>query len=402
MTGFARHFPLPTLVATVTVLLGGQGSAAAQETDTRWAPWVGCWQAVADEDAPAGAGFLCVRHAGAGVEVIEVVDGQARTVQALVADGRPYDVATEGCEGWRSVEFSLDGQRLYTRSEQACSGDPLTPSTGLIAMVSPSEWIDVQATDVNGRALSWARRYRPARPEPVEAAGFADLAAERGFASRAARAAASAPDIDDVLEATRAVDAEAVRAWVAELNDPFDLNARRLIRLADAGAPESVIDVMVAVSFPDRFSIDRQGNVDELATSSTRRGYAYGGRPLLFGWGNRDPFYYSPFGYGYRYGYGYGYGYEYGYPDGYYSPGVVIVAPREDAEPKARVVRGRGYTRGRSNGTGSTSGSPASAPSVRREGGGSSGTAEPSGSGASSGSGSSGTSEGRRAKPRGG
>ena len=397
MTRFARHFPLPILVAAVT-MLGGQGRAAAQEADTRWAPWVGCWQAVADEDTPAGAGFLCVRHAGGGVEVIEVVEGQPGTVQTLVADGRPYDVATEGCEGWRSVEFSLDGQRLYTRSEQACSGDPLTPSTGLIAMVSPSEWIDVQATDVNGRALSWARRYRPAPPETVEAAGFADLTAERGFAIRAARAAASAPDIDDVLEATRAVDAEAVRAWVAELNDPFDLDARRLIRLADAGVPESVIDVMVAVSFPDRFSIDRTGNVDELATSGSRRGYAYGGRPVLFGWGNRDPFYYSPFGYGYRYGSRYGY--EYGYPYDYYSPGVVIVAPREDAEPRARVVRGRGYTRGRPNGTGSTSGSPASAPSVRKGNEGASDTGEPSGSGASSGAGTSGASEGRRAKPR--
>jgi hypothetical protein len=264
-------------------------------------------------------------------------------------------------------------------------------------MVSPLEWIDVQATDVEGQPLSWVRRYRPARPTLVEAAGFEALTANRGTPGLEARAAAVTPDVDDMIEASRTVDAEAVRAWVAEMNDPFDLDSRRLIRLADAGVPASVIDVMVAVSYPKTFTVQRDGDIDQL---DERDRSAYGG-----GYGRRvylgssiwsRPFYYSPFGYGYGYGpYGYGGFYPYG---GYYQPGIVIVTPRADPAPNARVVRGRGYTRG----TGATdSGSDA-----RRSSPPAGGSRQPSAGGSSSGGGSSapgsggGSSEGRTARPR--
>jgi hypothetical protein len=381
--------------------------ASAQQVDARWTPWIGCWQAVAGDEESPSDDLLCVRPTPGGVEVIEVVEGQARASQTLVADGQPHDVTAAGCQGWRSVEFSLDGQRLFTRSEQACGDDPLRPSTGVIAMVSPREWIDVQATDVEGQALSWVRRYRPARPALADAAGFETLV-DRGAPGLQARAAATTPDVDDMIEASQTVDAEAVRAWVAEMNDPFDLDSRRLIRLADAGVPASVIDVMVAVSYPESFAVQRDGDIDQLdeqGRSAYQGGY---GRPVYLGssiW-NR-PFYYSPFGYGYGYGgYGYGgYGYGYGpydsfYPYGrYYQPGTVIVAPRTDPNPNARVVRGRGYSRGEgaTDSGGSARSNPPAGRSNQPNAGGSSGGGS---SAPSSGGSSGGSSEGRTARPR--
>ena len=312
--------------AALALLLAAAGPLSAQETDPRWLPWVGCWEPVAEE---ATGDLLCVRPAGRGVEVTETANGAVVSTQTLVADGRAYAITAEGCMGSRSAEFSTDGKRLFTLTEQACDGDIARTSTGLIAMVSPSEWIDVQAAREEGEALGWARRYRPARDEAMS---FGD---QGTMARRARTAAAAQVDVDDVIEATRSVDPEAVRTWIAELQDPFDLDRRRLLRLADAGVPADVIDVMVAVSYPDRFAVDRDGDIDELALRDAprdRRG-PYGRRRGGFFGSVYDPYY--------DYGYGRGYG------GGWYGPGVVVVMPRgEDPEPNARVVKGRGYTRG--------------------------------------------------------
>ena len=196
-------------------------------------------------------------------------------MRTLIADGQPRDMTAEGCTGWWSLEFALDGRRLFTRAERACEREPLHPSTGVIAMVSPREWIDVQATEVDGRVLSWVRRFRPARPGLAEAAGLSELVVSSGVPSAARRTAAVAPDVDDIIEASRTVLAEAVRAWVAELRDPFDLDSRSLLRLANAGVPASVIDVMIAVSYPDRLALQRDGDIDEIEDREPQPGSGY-------------------------------------------------------------------------------------------------------------------------------
>ena len=368
-----------------TLLVAATGALAllaappleAQVADARWLPLVGCWQPV--EEGPAS--LLCVRPNGSGVDVIEVVDGVVRSTQTLQANGQPSPILAESCTGSRSVEFSTDGKRLFTRTEQACAGDEPRVSTGLIAMVSPQEWVDVQAVDMDGQGVGWVRRYRPAPVKVALDAGFIDLADQAGAASpfrRARAAAAAAVDVDDVAEASRAVDDEAVRSWIAEMNDPFDLDGRRLLRLADAGVPESVIDVMVAVSYPDRFRVDREGDIERITAAYPAQRRGYGRRTILLGTSYWSPYYYSPLGYGYGYD-SYGHGYAYGYG---YGPRVIVVSPRQDPEPAARVVKGRGYTRGRSpssnsnppaalstrpdDGARSSSGSPNPAPSSGR------------------------------------
>src|SRR5262245_59085970 len=148
--------------------------------------------------------------------------------------------------------------------------------------------------------------------------------------------------------------------------------------MADAGVPASVIDVVVAVSYPDRFALSRNGDIERLqAEQEGRGGYGYGG-----GYGRRIPLYgYPTYGYGYGYGDPY-FGYSpYGYGWGYYgAPSVIVVEPR-DPEPQAKVVKGKGYSRGGNAPTGSSVSDGGS-----RRGGGNSGS---SSSGSSGGSGSS-------------
>ena len=344
----------------------------AQDRDGRWSPWVGCWEPVAVDAPPA---LLCIRPAGAGVDVSEITEGAVRSSQNLQADGRSYDIVAQGCEGTRSAEFSMDGKRLFTRTRQACDGDVLRSSTGLMAMLSTNQWIDVQAQEDEGQSLSWVRLYRRARIGQAREAGFGDLHGDAGLgARRARRKAAAVVDVDDVAEAIRVVDAEAVRSWIAELNDPFELDGHNLIRLADSGVPPSVIDVMVAVSYPYRFAVRRDGAVEKVATVGGGRGYPV---PVYIDPYNRPGYY----GYPGYYSRGYGGG-------GYYGSGVVVVAPRsDDPLPNARVVKGKGYTRGKTGGNAPTGSS------VRGSGG---SQEQPSSGGSSAPKG------GRKAKPRGG
>ena len=371
------------LIATKALLIALVATSGlnAQERDGRWSPWFGCWEPVTLGPDRA---LLCVRPAGAGVDVSEVIEGEVVSTQSLQADGRSYDIVAQGCEGTRSAEFSADGKRLFTSTRQGCDGDVLRGSTGLMAMMTANEWIDVQAQEDDGQSFSWVRRYVRVSMRRAQEAGFGDLHADAGLGARRARSTAAATvDVDDVVEAIRVIDAEAVRSWIAALDDPFELDGRSLIRLADSGVPASVIDVMIAVSYPDRFAVRRDGNIEKLAAEDMG-GVGAGRRypvPVYIDPYNYPGYYGSP---GY-YGRGYGRG-------GYYGPGVVVVAPRSDPSPDARVVKGKGYSRGTSRTP--SGGSPPSGPSVREQPSG--GKGQPSSSG-----GSSTPSQGRKAKPRG-
>ena len=69
--------------------------------------------------------------------------------------------------------------------------------------------------------------------------------------------------IDDVINAFDHVDAKAVEAWIVERGDPVHARRSRLTRMADAGIPERVIDMVVAVSYPEHFVVNRGADMSE-------------------------------------------------------------------------------------------------------------------------------------------
>ena len=402
--------------------------AGAQEVDSRWAPWVGCWQAV---DETESAPLLCVVPLAGepAIEMLTVVDGQVMTRESIFADGQEHEVSREGCEGWERAEFSDDSRRVFIRSELSCGAGGVRNSTGVLSMVTPFEWLDVRTVEVDGQSVPWVLQYRLASREDFRVAGQADLIGAQGTDARLARVAASVPiTLDDVIEASGKVSAETVQVWVVERGEPFNLDASRLIRMADSGVDPSVIDVVVAVSYPQKFVVNDDG-----ALTGRRSAEAVGRRSLGYGRGLNpfvDPFYdpysrygyYSPygsFGYGLGYGgYGYGYGgygfsriggryggfglggYNYGY-GGYGGP-IVVVGRRSGADSGARegrVVRGGGYTSAGGGGqsTGRSARPRSSGASARSSG--SSGASARSAPARGS-SGSSGRSTGRTARPR--
>ena len=135
------------------------------------------------------------------------------------------------------------------------------------------------------------------------------------MAVRAARmySTTSPTTVTSIVEASQVLHAETVQAWLVESAPDMNVNAEQLIRMADAGVASDVIDVVVAVvpppAFPAAARKTRSG-----ARAIEQRGP--GVRDRLSRLRVRtNPWYYSPFGFGYYDGYyGYGYSpYRYGY-----------------------------------------------------------------------------------------
>jgi hypothetical protein len=396
VTQRARDLSL-ALAFTATALAATP--VAAQIDDNRWLAFLGCWSPA---DGEAASGLLCFRPTDGGVEMSTVVSGEVVSTERVVADGEPRSVLAEGCDGTESVTFSSDGRRAFTASRLVC-GDETRAGTGVMALVAPTRWVDVRALDVLGERVAWAQSYDLVGLDRLAEEGLEDPQRGMETAVRAARVAAAGDiDLSDVAEAVGRIADEATVAWIAARQSRFDLDANELVRLADAGMPEAVIDVVVAVSYPERFVVApelRAREVDRAVAMAPRVPVGIGYRPYRM-W---DAFYspwrfgYSawdrPYGLGYGYGYGPGYGYGYGYG---YAPVVVRVEPRNAG---GRVVAGRGYSSRGAVSDGRT-GRPRSDDGGGAGSGSMGGGARDGASGSAGAAPASGSSGGRTAKPR--
>lgn len=334
--------------ALAGVAAAGVSTTAAQQVPLGLEPYVGCWQ---PQGADVDAGVLCFVPDAGQLEMVTVADGAVQYREPFAADGRMRTIEQDECRIAESAQLSEDRRRIYTTSNSTCDGEAPSRSTGIISMPTAGRWLDVRMVDVEGAASAWSRWYHRTGHDVLEGTGLSISPDAQRSARRAAASAhaASALDVDDVIDAAAAVDARAVEAWIAEVGQEFTgLDADDIVRMDDAGVPGSVVDVVVAVSFPSRFALgDRRQRADRTATDRRR----VGARPVWAFGGWYDPFYSGGY-YGYGYGYGgYGFGNRYGgwgrysYWPGYYTPVVVDVTPTEPRTDGGRVVAGRGYRR---------------------------------------------------------
>ena len=337
------------------LLMAGAVAAQGSPAQGSWTAWHGCWTAL-QGDVPAGP-IICMLPGEdtLSVRIATLGDGAVQEETVLRAEGVARPVEAGGCTGSERAFFSNDGLRVFTRAELACAGIRRV-STGVLALVSEMDWLDVQAMTVEGRHAVRSVRYRAVGAEAAEAVP-AEIAAalpqNQRLAQEAARLHASAPlDISAVAEASRIVAAPAVETLLAARGQSFDLDAHTLLALKEQGVPASTIDIMVALSYPARFTVREVGGIAQTGETMPAA-WRSGGSALAEDC--YDPYWSSR---RYRgaancYDYGYGYDRRYGYsPWGYGpfgwtsggSPVIVIVQP-DQTRAGGEVVKGRGYTR---------------------------------------------------------
>ena len=307
------------------------GVAQAQQIDSRWSPWLGCWQLAGEEVR------ICVEPLDAtGVRLGTMVEGNKEPVpgQLLRADGARHSVAEGDCTGWQQADWSTTGERLYARAELACKDGSTRTVTGFSAIVN-DRWVDIQGIEIAGRENVRVRRYRRIPDRTTAAARAAALAPRLG----------STPlRIDDVKEASARVSPRVLEAALVETDAGFELNSQVLRDLDRAGVSDNVIDTMIALSYPQQFVVQRQATamgpvIDLDPLDPWFNAWAYPYYPGASGAYGYSPFLYAPFGYAYWGSY-----YPYGYS---FVPGgnVIPVTPSETRGGGGRAVNGLGYTR---------------------------------------------------------
>ena len=395
---------------TLAMTIGSATMATAQQDppgsgaslDSRWAPWLGCWQLL-DESVqdPAllaealGALGRTRERAGAivcvtpgddkGVTMTTLVNDRPVLTETIVADGSNRRLEEPECRGWHRAEWSQLGARLFAQAELACASQAPRTVSGLSLMMAGPLWIDVQLIESEGRKSLRVRRYQRSVNQKY--------ASKLPWPDQKVRAVPlnSRLTVADVKEASGKIAPETLQAALVELNKGFDLGSKELIELDRAGVPDNVIDLMVALTYPKRFVVEKN--------TSGSGSWGVGGFDSMWPY-YTDPFfytsYYAPFGYRY-----------WGYYDPYYfqGPGFVVVNPQQEGiQPSGtgRVVDGRGYTRIRRNepessGRPGSDGAWSTSAADRSGGSGSSSGGGVSSSGYSSGGGSGGD---RTAQPR--
>lgn len=415
-----RCYSIPALLAALTLLLPpaahAQNPGTTATAHTAWNAWLGCWEpvdnrtrgAIAATGLPtkASATIVCAlpQPGSSAVEFATIADGKIVGRVRVDASGEKHNHSIEGCTGWERADWSADRSRVFLHSEFTCPGDIQRRSTGVLAIAPGVQWLDVQGITIAGQTATRVLRYRAVQPSPELAARLpAEIATalEQGQTLTAwtARSAAAAPlDIDAVIDASRRLDAPVTSSWLVEQAQGFSVDARQLRQLAAAKVPANVIDLLVALSYPTVFAINRTSA--PTVTEAPPTNVAQAGDAARAGANGRgwDPMVY--YGYGAPYDYLYRGGYGSGWYRGY-TP--IVVVPRdkgdEDTAPptRGRVVNGRGYSRDRTpSGQATRSKSPSAGSTANTN-------SKPSAGSTNSGSGSSSSDDAtRKAKPRGG
>jgi hypothetical protein len=345
----------PAFAQTAVPAARAATTTPAVQTDARFASWLGCWRL--DDDLAGTGARMCITPENNGVRMQTIVGTNKGIDELVIPDGVPRPIADAECKGTEQAEWSKDGARIFRTTSVTCGKEaPRTIKTVAFMAAGPS-WINVQ--QVSGAAADNSvrvQRYRRAANQKL-ADGSTAYQPEGAAAMRTSQDQ-TRWSIEDVIEASSKVPAEAIQASLSEVRQGFDLNKRTLVALDQGGVSEPVIDLMVALTYPSKFVVERRGGGSAPTGITTGSGWFDPFMPGIMGMNMNDC--YSPYGYGYRsyysmcggmyspfaYNY-YGYG---NYPYGGYGGWVVVPPVIGDggtpSEPSGtgRVVNGRGYT----------------------------------------------------------
>ncbi len=433
-------------VLTAASLQAQQGSGTM--IDERWRPFLGCW--ISSSAGMAGP-MVCMVPTSqpSTVEMVAVVRDSIVSRAPITASGAKVQTTRDGCTGWESAQWSADERRLLTTTEFTCSGQPLQKASGIYAMKQGDEFAHIEGIKTRSgtrvRIMNFLMQDDTTRIPREIVRRLPRMGAMPQLASRLEAAAELTSA--DVAEAAETIDAPVVEAWLADRGQVFALSTKDLIALHDLKTPESVIDMMVAVSNPEVFALATNGKPAARSQEDWRRRKAlsrgvapfpngavygliddYGWNPYIplglysgypYSWYARNcltsPYagltgnfgcgsWYGQYpggGFGNGYGYGSGYGNGYGYGGGWIpgnTPIVIVPVSNLPPTPPGIVQKGRGYSQGSGGGDNGRTGTPS--PNVGSNGGSGSASGGSTSTGSSSAGSSSSGAEQRTAKPR--
>jgi len=273
-------------------------------------------------------------------------DEKVLSEENIIADGMRHSLMSDKCTGWYLYSWSETGKRLLLNSESSCSGDVPHRVSGMSMIDDTGGWVDIQLLQNGKEKTVTLRRYRN-----VDSASVSPGMTNTAKPAFARISAGTDFSIDEIIELSAKVEPEVLEAAVLELRKPFPINSKQLVRLADSKVPSEIVDLMVALSFPDEFTVERTA-ISPVQTPVVQMGYPvvdddcwdYGYQLFPWYWGSSiySPCDYWSLGWDVRPGWYYPYWGRLNHGGG--GHGIDV----------GKLVEGRGYTRVKSGNPGST------------------------------------------------
>jgi hypothetical protein len=318
-------------------------SRVAVDIDSRWLPWIGSWRLVSETvdtaDEKQGGDFVLRISPGDERNTVKMKAFQGKTVlfeDAIVTNGLSQPLKNKKCSGWFQYSWSETGKRLLFESKSSCPDEPLQKISGLSIINEYGEWLDIQLLQRGDDRVITLRRYSPVPDSARDAGQYKTGEIHPGRVS-----AGTGFSIDEVVELSRKVAPEVLEAAMVEYYEPFPIDSKTLVYLSDSGVSSHIVDLMVALSYPEKFSVEPQTvSIAPRDDSAQSGGDVYYVNPPYGSYYIFDPYfpwYWSPYTYSLYWGSGWGVwpGYYAYYPSRIY----------RDRSSSGRLVAGHGYTR---------------------------------------------------------
>jgi hypothetical protein len=262
-SAFAQDSAHPSTPLGATLSLSkGQGTPAPQaaapaaQVDSRFAAWLGCWRL--DDDLAGTGARMCITPDNGGVRLQTVIGTQKGIDELVIPDGVARPITDAECKGTERADWSKDGARVFRITEVTCGKEPARTIKAAVFMAPGPTWINVQ--HISGQAANTSvrvQRYRRSANQTL-ADGSRAPQPDLQLVTRTSPETTTW-SIADVIDASGYLPLEAMQAVLTEVHHPFDLNKKTLVTLADGGVTDQVIDLMVALTYPKRFVVERPG-----------------------------------------------------------------------------------------------------------------------------------------------
>ena len=315
-----------------------QNIESYENLDARWLPWIGSWRLVSNTTNSVGIVLkeeylLTVRPDDKG-EFITMESSRDKTVmfeEKIKADGLRRPLDKDECTGWHTYSWSETGKRLLFNGESSCAGDSSQTISGISMIDTVGDWVDIKLHKSGKEKIITIRMYRNVEDDSVTPAPV--IPSQARFARISVGTKFS---IDELIELSGKVEPEVLEAALIEMRSGFPVNSKLLMRLSNAKVPSKIVDLVVALSFPEKFTVE--GTAISWVKDPSRFRAPYYHWPMC-PWYWTSSVYYP---YGYRY-WGWDWYQRYGwYP---YSYGYVPHSGGSGTDSNARLIAGHGYSR---------------------------------------------------------
>ena len=244
--------------------LGAQNVAPASTpaitVDAHWLPYLGCWDTAAD--GLRGPMTCLLSTSDPRIIELATLSGDSAIVRERYdMTGTPVPYARDGCTGTQVTGWSLNERSFHVRTEVACGGGEPEVTTSVFTMRTETSFVRLQSMKVKNTTAVRVIEHRLAadtRQVSLDVLGRvpgADQGVVRNARSEALKSLVAA----DVLDALRTLDPVLVEAFIAGHGQKVLFGARDLRMLSSNGVPDRVLDMMIAVSRPEQFTLSEKG-----------------------------------------------------------------------------------------------------------------------------------------------